>query len=68
MAWVHARIIVYPTGEIYFSDDSERGFMSTKDFIEQYNGNFYVNDNNDSWISCDKRNGRLIIDFGEPAA
>ena len=67
MAWVHARIIVKPTGDVYFSDDSARGFMSPKEFIETYNGNMYIHDNL-SWVACDKRHGDLHIDFGEPAA
>ena len=67
MAWVHARIIVQPSGEVYFSDDSARGFMKPKEFIEAYNGNMYIHDNN-SWIALDKRGEDLYIDFGEPAA
>lgn len=67
MALVHARIVVHPNGEVHYSDDAQRGFMNVKDFIETYNGELYNCGYNNSWISCDKRNGCLIIDFGGPA-
>ena len=66
MSWVHARIIVKSNGEVHFSNDSQRGYMSVKEFIECYNGNMFISDKND-WIALDKRQDDLYIDFGEPA-
>ena len=63
MAQVRARIIVKPTGECYFSDDDKRGYITPKEFIESYNGTLYSQKNCD-WITLDKRNDELYIDFG----